>query len=376
MGIRGLETFVDNLYIESQLKLAGQHSNGSLIRPLFVSKPLAELRFVVDGNQICYKMCHSIRTGQYSGNYDQIYEKTRAFMLKLKPFVQIVIFDGSKGSLIKATKRLTDRIIRVANINVVKANDGARTRRRTEGPAACVERTSNYSSKESKDKDSRFNENKDKEKELAAHMENLRDVPPLFSQMILFEVLNELQIDYLMAEDLADKAVALYSSGHNDQKRQYAVLSRDSYFYAYDLPGGYVSWQYVFNAINDAESVDEANTSVPVFYMRNLLDYVGLKHHKSWLHFCVMCGEYDIGIDRNVAYCKLNEIDIKHGNLVPLLEHIKANEDLLVLTEFECLRRTYLPEILKKVDELLRMFCMENVVGAEIRYLKPLNGNV
>ena len=76
------------------------------------------------------------------------------------------------------------------------------------------------------------------------HLDTLNKFPPIFVRMVIFNLVNELDISYKMSEGMAYHSVACYAQGYNDDGLKYTVLSWNSYFYAYNLDNGYVSFKF------------------------------------------------------------------------------------------------------------------------------------
>lgn len=307
MGIKGLETLIDSLY---------SNSNENCI---FTNKNLSSLKLVIDGTQLAYKLTSSLKTGHYGGNYDQIFEKAKQFLERLKPYIEVIIFDGSKESIAKAKKRLTDRIIRVGNI------------------------------------DTGFSKSQDQNEsdKIKAHIENLKEVPPLFTQMIIFKIVNELGIKCFMSSGDSDHAIACYSSGCNILSKNFTVLSRNSYFYIYKLVGGYVSWKYALKMLENPDLINDS-LSLPIYFVDKLMEYFELINFKSWLYFCLTCGDYDLGLPRNKIYFNYCKIDL--NNIMGMLFYIGLNENELIKTNYVQIRRTYNRDMIDTIDKLIENF--------------------
>lgn len=84
MGIRGLETFLDNIY-QSPSRNA-----------VFTDTHLRDLRLVIDGNQFSYFLSSLFHSNQLGGNYDQYYAEIKPILTQLAPSIDTVIFDGAK----------------------------------------------------------------------------------------------------------------------------------------------------------------------------------------------------------------------------------------------------------------------------------------
>lgn len=163
--------------------------------------------------------------------------------------------------------------------------------------------------------------------------------------MILFDILKELNINYKMAKGMADHAIACYSNGFNDTGQYFTVLSRDSYFNVYNLEHGYVSWNFVTDILTDIDNLNR-KTQVPVYYLNNMLKFLGIDH-LTWIYYCVISGDYDIGLYKNIAYLRSNSLAPK--NHQSILEHLKRNQDNFRKDNYSLIRSTYEPRFQEKL---------------------------
>ena len=97
-------------------------------------------------------------------------------------------------------------------------------------------------------------------------------------------------------------------------------------------------------------------TKVPIFTMNNLLGYLRLQNHKTWLYFCVILGDRDIDLARNLNYLIKNRIDTRNGNLIRLVNHLQSDEMSSLNNNFKNLRSFYDRDQLKSIDDLIAMF--------------------
>ena len=304
MGINGLETFIDSLHDPSQ------HSR------FMSNEPLNKIKFVFDANLLPHVICNELNcNNQYGGNYDEIYSKAKEILVALKPFIAKMIFDGSKEDSNKAVKRLEKKISKIANL------------------------PSKWKPNPSQDD----------------QYETLTQYPPFFVRMIIFDLVKELDINYSMSYGMADHAVACYANGFNEEGKKYTVLSRDSYFYAYDLKKGYLSFRYLTEKLKEPKNLNGL-TEVPVFNVKSLLDYFGLTSHKTWLYFCMLMGDNDIELSRNVDYFRAKRIDTRYGKWINLINYLKENERHLLQSDFKEIRSSYYRESLNKIDALIKQF--------------------
>lgn len=184
MGIIGLETFINNLH----KNLNGDYSHPS---SPFKLVPLRNIKLVIDGNLLPYLFCSQMRTNHFGGNYDQLYEVIKTTLTQFMPYIEMIVFDGSKEDKQKATKRFSQRILYMAKSQSKKKIDVAKNK------------------------------------------------PPLFLRMILFKVIRELKIKHCMTSGMADHTVACYANGiGNCSGEKFSVYSSDSYFFAYNLEKG------------------------------------------------------------------------------------------------------------------------------------------
>jgi hypothetical protein len=284
MGIKGLETFVDDEF----------YSKPERKNEIFAEKCLSELKFVLDGNQLAHKLTHDLESNLYGGDYNFLYEKVVKFLEKLEPFIEVVIFDGSKESCAKAHKRLEDRMKKISDKN-----------------------------------------------DLSLYFTHLRGITPLFTHMIIFKVLSELSIKYFMSSGRADLAIAMYANGENKTGQKFTILSRNSYFYVYKLSSdqaGYVSWRHVKHLLDEPDSIN-AQTKVDVFYLNRMLDFIHYKHWKTWFYFCILLGDNDQALERNKRFFyrfKLQPNDVLHLLInIGLEEHTwQSNDFHLIKTYF------------------------------------------
>lgn len=305
MGIKGLDSFIDKSHRQAQHYLSSPQ--------LMTDLPLNEIKFVVDGNQLPHQICHEMNcvNNFYGGNYDQVYSKTKEILLALKPFIATIIFEGSKEDPDKAYKRFEKKNDIIANLST------------EENP----------------------------------------NIPPFFARMILFKLIDELGISYSMTEGMACHAIACYANGENKHGLKYTVLSRNSYFYAYDLEKGYLSFLYLIGLLKEPNNLN-GNTKVPIFNMRTLLNYFGFNNHKTWLYFCILMGSdsdnHNERIDKNINYFRAKRIDTRNWNWGNLINHLKRNEFYLMRNNFEEIRSTYDRLTLSRVNILLSQLEFEH----------------
>lgn len=304
MGINGLETFLDSFY--------GQSQQNKFIN----TELLSRIKFVIDANQLPHVICRELNcNNQYGGNYDEIYSKAKEILVALKPFIAKMIFDGSKEDPKKAIGRFEDKIYKIANLPT------------------------------------KWKPNPYKNEQYEA----LTQHPPFFIRMIIFDLVKELNINYSMSNGMADHAVACFANGFNEESKYYTVLSRDSYFYAYDLKKGYLSFKYLIEKLKDSTNLN-ALTEVPVFNVKSLLHYFELASYKTWIYFCILMGDSDQGINRNIAYFRAKGIDTRNGNWTNLIKYLKRNEGYLLQSDFNEIRSTYSSGELNKIDALIKQF--------------------
>ncbi|CAF1068673.1 unnamed protein product [Brachionus calyciflorus] len=309
MGFIGLEKIVDSL------KKSSKFTN------LFVKVPLSDLKFVIDGNQLVYIFLNWYQDGAYGGNYDKLYENYVNFLLNLQPYIHIVIFNGSKDNTKKAEDRSKRKIQRLINF----------------------EADENYFS-------------------------YLKEFNPLFSRYILIEALNSLGIDYLMASEIEDHAIACYANGYGPSKGFFTVLSKDTYFSVYYLEKGYVSWKYVSDIFKDFNKIKDS-LEVPVFYLKNLLASQELTL-KSWIYLCIQLGDYDLDLNKNIKFFRAKKLDSRTSEYYKLIEFFRRNQSEFHRNNYQDIRNTYDRESLDKVDNLISLFEFKNT---QIEYLESLN---
>ena len=184
MGIIGLEKFMTNVH--SNLK--GDYSHPS---SPFKLVPLRSIKLVIDGNMLPYLICRQTQSNHFGGNYDQLYEVILAALTQLRPYIELIIFDGSKQEKEKATNRFSKRTLSLAESQSKKETD------------------------------------------------EIESKPPLLLRMVLFKVIRQLKIRHCMTTGMADHTVACYANGvGNGSAGKFSVFSGDSYFFAYDLEKG------------------------------------------------------------------------------------------------------------------------------------------
>lgn len=319
MGIRGLETFVDRVF------------NSEDKNQVFTDFYLSDLKLVIDGNQFVYTLTSIAKHGHYGGNYDQFYSIAKNLLIKLKPSIQIIIFDGAKESTEKCRFRLEQRVKRMANL------------------------TDNFGPKMSQ----------------MEQLMILKEHKSLFNRHILFNLLNELDIYYEMSEGAADHVIALYANGHNPTRDKFIVMSKASFFNIYNLEKGYLSTKYALKIFQNLDQIDQAK--FPVFFLNKLLNYFCLESHKTWIYFCIMLGNNDDPeLKRNSVYFKEYKINISGGCMDHLIAHLKLEEKTLLESNFSRIRTSYIfkQEVaLKKIDQLIELFEMKN---SQYRFAKSL----
>ncbi|RNA40595.1 asteroid 1 -like protein [Brachionus plicatilis] len=310
MGIRGLETFIDRIYTSQDRE------------KVFDLLPLSELKLVIDGNQFVYALTSLGKHGHYGGNYDQFYATTKQLLTKLKPSIELVIFDGAKESIGKCRHRLEQRVSRVANL-----------------------------SQDDKPKLSPQD-----------HFMVLREQPSLLNRQILYNLLIELDISYRMCQGAADHVIALYANGHNPAKQTFTVMSKASFFNVYNLQKGYLSSKYAFKIFENLHQMDMAK--FPVFRLQKLVHLFRLESHRTWIYFCIMLGNNDDPeLKRNTLYFKEYKINTSGGCMDHLIAHLKLEEKILLETNFGRVRSSYVfkhDTALKKIDQLIELFEMKN----------------
>jgi hypothetical protein len=310
MGIKGLETFMDQIYRES----------GDMV---FDFVKLKDLKLVIDGNQIPYIFFAHYGQCQFGGNYGEIYEKLKEFFLQLKPYIEIIIFDGSKDLHSKAMMRLRQKLIENSNLKQKCENN--------------------------------------------AH-EILRKIKPSFSKILMDEVLEELDISYAMSCGMADHAVACYANGFNKSKKCFPVLSRDSYFNVYDLKAGYVSMRYVETHLTKKKL--RPRVQIPVFKIKKLCKYYDMSY-ETYFYFCVCLGDYDIDLLRNEKLFKKIKCDTNDFNY--LLAYFHQNKAKFNSTNFKAVRETYSQRCLNEIDKLHDLFTFKTL---ESDFIQGLNGSL
>ncbi len=194
-------------------------------------------------------------------------------------------------------------------------------------------------------------------------MDTLNLHTPLFAHMILFKVVKELNIKHRMAEGQADHAVACYAEGSNLDGLKYTVLARDSYFYVYKLSKGYVSMKYIIDKLKQPEKINDF-TQVPVYYCSQLIDYIGWQSFETWFWFCILLGDYDYGIPKNIKYFRDNNLIEKRTeinlNYMSVINYFIENEFLLCMSKYCEIKVTYNLDQKKKIFNLLRLFQFED----------------
>jgi hypothetical protein len=192
------------------------------------------------------------------------------------------------------------------------------------------------------------------------HLDTLNKFPPIFVRMVIFNLVNELDISYKMSEGMAYHSVACYAQGYNDDGLKYTVLSWNSYFYAYNLDNGYVSFKYLINSLKEPSNLSN-KTEVNVYYLKHLLSHLKLSSYLTWLYFCVLLGDYDIGIDRNISYFRQKRIDTRNGNIMNLIVHLRQNESSMLSNNFSEIRYSYRDRrLVEIIDDLLALFKFKN----------------
>jgi hypothetical protein len=191
------------------------------------------------------------------------------------------------------------------------------------------------------------------------HLDYLNKFPPIFVRMVIFNLVKELGILYEMSEGMADHSVACYAQGYNKDGLKYTVLSCDSYFYVYNLDNGYVSFKDLMNSLKEPKNLSN-KTEVHVYYLENLLSCLKLSSYLTWFYFCVLLGDYDIGLDRNIGYFREKRINTRDG-FMNLINHLRQNESSMLSNNFSEIRYSYRDRrLVEKIDDLLALFKFEN----------------
>lgn len=379
MGIRGLETFIDQIYASPESR-----------ERVFKETSLKELNLLIDGNQIAYLYQKIYPNGNYGGQYDVMYEKLRCLFVKLKPFIGVVMFNETLDNLNKLLRRLEYNIKGFSTTSelVEGQQQFNNTGRPLIGCLASYQNTSSNSSSSSSNSGVKARgHNKRHTQETLNEYEGfngLKKIPPTFSKLILIEVLNDLKIKFLFSHGpYSDKACLIHANGCNESSTFYTALSKDSYFYVYKIRKGYISIKFIKDLLLNPNKLSE-NTKVPVFLIDNLIDYLSLKSFKTWLYFCIMLGDNDFELDRNFNYLNANGISTKilsnknqhrgrqndtttasnkdttlpSSSDVPrrLIDHLREHEDKLIRCDFIQISSTYMPQMFTKLRELMDEF--------------------
>jgi hypothetical protein len=335
MGIIGLEKFIDSIQ-------EGLVNNNAIINTrLGVLKD----KLVVDGNQLPYIILDTLKSSLYSGNYDDIYNFGKSLLTKLKPYFHIIIFDGVNEDFNKSEKKFGERICKFMNIEI-----------------------------------DRFKKSLD----LKTHFDLLRSSRNLFYRSILYEILDDLGIKYMMSSGKNTHLISSYANGKNDLNQTYTVISKDSYFNMIDLSGGYVTWKYAIHKLVNNDNLDD-ETQLPVFYLKKVLEFYGISH-KTWMYFGVLNGDYDLQLNRNNKYFLSKKINTRFKDFnFDLIYHLKENESKNVNNNFSQIRNAYEKDDLIKVDKLIEKFEMKanqdntdkfyNDFDKSIEIFKTLNVN-
>jgi hypothetical protein len=302
MGIIGLETYFKS--VENTLK-----------RELVLAYvPLRRLRLVIDGNSLAHKICETFKNNCYGGNYDQIYSQVKSLLIKLRPFTHAVIFAGGKSNSEKPYDRLVDNIKRI----------------------------------------------------LAAQLDIFQCFQPLFMRTVIFEVLKELNITFFECKAENNFDLFCYANGSNETNEKFTVLTKNSFFYIYDLKEGYLNFDHIssdFNLINDS-------TKLPIFYVSKLLNFFRIKHI-SWVYACILNGVYNTDLRKNLRFFRLKGIDRKLENLV---SYFLQNEERLVSTNFSEIRNTYDGDCIQTLTNLVERLESTNT-QLESKFEQPFAGN-
>ena len=169
-----------------------------------------------------------------------------------------------------------------------------------------------------------------------------------------------------MTEGMVDHACACYANGHNPAGSFFTVLSRDSYFNVYQLRNGYISLRYVDEMIMSGRF--NAHTLMPVFNVEKFCKHLGLEW-TTYFYFCVLCGDYDAGFDRNLGYFnslktneKISTTERSLNWMSSLRDHLRGVESELKETGYERIRINYEKNgLLAKIDFLFDCFAFRNV---------------
>jgi hypothetical protein len=338
---------------------------------IFTMTPLAHLKLVVDGNQFTHFISGLLRMGAYGGNYDLYYAGLRQILVKLKPSIHMVIFDGAKESIEKSKYRMEKKITRVADIeaefNFYKNNFVSPRRAHAKNDTNAQAVTEKSSEMETDENDKRLH-----------HFNDLQKYPSLFNRMIFYELLNELDIKYSMTELAADHAIALYANGFNDTNDAYTVLSKASFFNIYNLTQGYLCTRYLGKELENVDKLSPTETLLPVFHLNKLLQFFCLESQRTWIYFCILLGNNDDAeLGRNTNYFRQYRIDTRYGQypFEHLVAHIRMNEKRLIETQYSQIRCSYAPwqtQAERKIDMLIELFEMRN---SGFGFVRPLFGD-
>ena len=136
-----------------------------------------------------------------------------------------------------------------------------------------------------------------------------------------------------MADGFADHSIAVHA---NQGPKKFTVFSGDSCFYVYDLKGGYIAnkGKLIEDLFKNPLKI-HSETLVPVFTLESFMKYLNIKNHITWIYFCMILGDEDIGLFRNTRY--LNSIGVDPRLDIPLMrlaDHLSNFESSLVSANF------------------------------------------
>ncbi|RNA43531.1 hypothetical protein BpHYR1_028496 [Brachionus plicatilis] len=310
MGFFKIEAYIDGLYNSSKRNL------------VFRQIKLDEIKFLIDGMQLTYMIMFCYLNGQYGGNYDTFYEYLIKLFTKLKPSIHLIVFKSDKEKDSKKRLRM-ERYAQDLNQNP-----------------------------------------------MSFEIDKLKFNPGLFNKSVIIQAIKDLNISYLETNN--NEFLAYYANGFNSTKSLYTIFSKDSYYNVYDLQKGYFSWSYGMEFIKKFEQFDD-NTSLPIFYLCDFLNFVQLKH-ESWIYFCILNGDKD-EIERNLEFIGSKKFDY-------LLNSMRMFELKNLRNNFRNIRKFYSFGMLQTIDKFIKNFkfeleyCFEKYeFDVNLRYIESLKMN-
>ena len=102
--------------------------------------------------------------------------------------------------------------------------------------------------------------------------------------------------------------------------------------------------KYIIDKLKQPEKINDF-TQVAVYYCSELIDYIGLQSYETWFWFCILLGDYDYGIPKNIKYFRDNNLI----DYMSIINYFIENEFLLCMSKYSEIKVTYNLDQKKKI---------------------------